>query len=273
MPRSYVTLSPDLVEYADAAADYLKGAGLRVAVEPPSLHFPNTPTMTGTRHSTQYIVEVAPVAEPTKFIDWVHYGRAREKETFIVLVLPGGTNVSMDDLAKLRTLGVGVFTSTTAGLTTLIDAVDVSTTVGLPDLSHEKRALRLLLNPPFQRISGGAVIDGFKDAATVFEGAARDHLKQGVLSTRIRFVTAGGNPRTATGRQISKLTLGQLGGLYGEITAPTQADDLVRRAIESILKDRNDAVHNCNTPAIVRRIKKNVRQHVYAIVNAMREII
>lgn len=272
MARSYVTLSPDLIEYADMAVEYLISQGYKVYVEVSNLYYPNTPTLTGKRGVTEFIIEIAGAVGSVKYLEWLHYGRARGKETYVAVVLPPVATVSADELAKLRAAGIGVCTATATNMSMLVQAVDLSAAVGLPDLGNEKVGLRKLLRPSFQKIADGAIVDGFKDAAGAFENLARSHLQKGIASTRIKLVTQAGKARSLSAAQVTKLTLGQLGVAYGEIVAPTQADDLTRRAIESILKDRNDATHEGGKLAVVRRIKKNTPRHVFAILNAMREI-
>lgn len=272
MPRSYVTLSQDLVEYADLAFDYLTSQGYRVSIEMADLYYPNTPTLTGKSRSVEFVVEVAGAVSGVKYSEWLNYGRARGKETYFAIILPPGTIVSTDDLAKLRVAGVGVGTPSGNALSMLVNVVDLSTAIGLPDLSNEKVTLRKLLRPSFQKISDGSVVDGFKDAAGAFEKLAQSHFKKGVASGRIKLVTQAGKTKVLTAEKIERLTLGQLGAAYAEVVAPTQADDLVRRAIASILKDRNDATHDGAKSSIIRRVKKNTPRHVFAILNAMREI-
>lgn len=273
MTRSYVTISPDLVEYADLAAEYLISQGYKVCVEVGDLYYPNTPTLRGKRGSAEFVIEIAGAVGGVKYLEWLNYGRARGKETYVAVVLPPVATVSADELAKLRAAGIGLCTANAANMSMLVQAVDLSTTIGLPNLANEKVVLRKLLMSSFQKIADGAVVDGFKDAAGAFEKLARTHLQDGVASTRIKLVTKAGKVKSLSSGQIARLTLGQLGVVYGKIVAPTQADDLVRRAIESILKDRNDATHDSGKQAIVRRIKKNTPRHVLAILNAMREII
>lgn len=273
MTRSYVTLSPDLIEYADLAVEYLISQNYKVFVEVGNLYYPNTPTLTGKKGATEFIIEIAGAVGSVKYLEWMHYGRARGKETYVAVVLPPAATVSADELAKLRAAGIGVCTATATSMSMLLQAIDLSTTIGLPDLANEKVVLRKLLRPSFQKIADGAVVDGFKDAAGAFENLARLHLQKGVTSTRIKLVTQAGKARYLSVAQIARLTLGQLGVAYGEIVAPTQTDDLTRRAIASILKDRNDATHEGGKPAVVRRIKKNTPRHVFAILNAMRELL
>jgi hypothetical protein len=273
MARSYVTLSPDLVEYADVAVGYLNSRGYRVSVEVGNLYYPNTPTLMGKKGATEFIIEVAGTVGSVKYLEWLHYGRARGKETYVAVVLPPVATVSADELAKLRAAGMGVCTASATDISMLVQAVDLSTAIWTPDLGSEKAGLRKLLRPAFQKIADGAVVDGFKDAAGAFENLARSHLQKGVASTRIKLVTRAGKARSLTAAQIAKLTLGQLGVAYGEIVAPTQADDLTRRAIASFLQDRNDATHEGGKPAVVRRVKKNTPRHVFAILNAMRELL
>lgn len=272
MPQSYVTLAPELVEAADAAFEHFQNEGYRVFIEQGDLYYPNTPTLVCKRRTTEHIIEVASSVDNGRFQDWVHYGRARGKETFVWLVLPQGLEASVGELAALRAKGIGVCSADAGGLTVFVEASDVSTSVGLPDLARERPLVRKLLKASFKRISDGATVDGFKDAAGVFEEKARAHLLAGVRSTRISFVTTKGKPRVVTEERIMRMTLGQLGGAFSEIVAPTQADDLTRRAIESILKDRNDVTHNGTNAAVVRRVKRNVARHVFAILNALREI-
>lgn len=273
MARSYVTLSPDLIEYADIAVDYLISRGYRVSVEVGNLYYPNTPTLMGKKGATEFIIEIAGAVGSVKYLEWLHYGRARGKETYVAIVLPPVATVSADELAKLRAAGIGVCTATATNMSMSVQAVDLSTAIGLPDLGREKVALRKLLGPSFQKISDGAIIDGFKDAAGAFENLARQHLQKGIASTRIKLVTQAGKARSLSDAQIARFTLGQLGVAYSEIVAPTQTDDLTRRAIASILKDRNDATHDGGKSAVVRRIKKNTPRHVFAILNAMRELL
>lgn len=272
MARTYVTISPALVEYADAAAEYLEDDGYRVFIEPAGLYFPNSPTMLGKRGQVERVVEVATSVASVNTDEWVRYARARGKETYIAVVLPHGAAVAADALAVLREKGVGICQARVDGLDVIVEPRDVSADIGLPNLDKEKPKVRKELKPSFKKISDGAVVDGFKDACVCLEEAARKHLNEGLVSSRIKLVTTKGKARTLTPEQVEKLTLGQLGIAFSEIVAQTQVDDLVRRAIDSVLNDRNDANHRGARPVVVRRIKRNTPKHAFAILNALREI-
>ena len=68
------------------------------------------------------------------------------------------------------------------------------------------------------------------------------------------------------------MTLGMLKDVYGQIVAPTGTDDLTRRALESVLRDRNDATHKSSDRNVTRRIRKNAPKHLFVFLNAVRAL-
>lgn len=271
MAGTYLTISPDLVEHADRFAEHLRMDGVRVRIEPSEVAFPSTPTLAGSRGSMRHYVEVASSCRIQALKEWHGYARTRQHETFVTLLVPAGTDVKADALVELRSLGVGLSYSSAAGLQEIIAARDLGLPLSLPLLDQQPTAIQKLLRPIYRKFDRGDWADGFKDACQLVEDLARERFIADHTSGRIQLVR-NNKPRVVKKADAERLTLGQLAQTHGEIVAPNNADIVIAKALSAINPDRVGAVHRGNDTRTRAKLRKNVSQHMWTVVNALRSL-
>lgn len=275
MPRTYATLSLDLVEHAESFFAFLRAKGLRVAVEPSDLHFPNTPTLLGSRGGMEYIVEVRDV-RPKLMLDavkpWLNYARARGRETYVALVLPSTAALPALVITAAKDLGIGVFTTDNGKALEIAKPRDLTANIGVPELANERAVIRKLLRDCFSKVADGQIVDGFRDASSVLEKASKEHVRHGISAKRLTFIDSSGTAVTYSAAKIRKKTLGQTKDVFEQIVAPNHQDTVALNAMKSILDDRNAATHDGTNATVVRRIKRNTGRHLLAILNAIKAL-
>ena len=104
----------------------------------------------------------------------------------------------------------------------------------------------------------------------MFEKAAKKYLKKWVKTGRVRFVAKKGIV-TYNGKKIDRFTLGQLGHAFDSIQAQNSSDRAIKRAIDSILKDRNNLTHDKWSLRTEKRLRGNVGHHMWIITQALAE--
>jgi hypothetical protein len=175
-------------------------------------------------------------------------------------------------LASLRELGVGVYISDGDALTEIVAPKDLSMNLSLPDLSGEKRALKVVLAPAYAKFERGDWADGFKDACQLLEALARRALVNSIRGSSVSF-TKNGAPKVYNEAQVKRQTLGQLSHSYAEIVLPTAQQQIVARALQELNPDRVGAVHQTNDGRVRRRLRGKVGVHMWMVVKGLRALV
>src|SRR5437016_3062497 len=105
--RAFQTIPDELLEVADAAAEYFDSVGYTVRVEAADLGFPSTPALLCSRQRTRLVVEVDNTVRVPRIEDWAAYGRSAGQDFRVVLCLPREQCLASDGETHLRRLGIG----------------------------------------------------------------------------------------------------------------------------------------------------------------------
>src|SRR6266481_6802152 len=95
--RSYNTVPIDLVECADAVADYFSARGHIVKVENLALGYPNTPTFECKRGATTTFIEIHHDLQKQRIVDWVNYAHSCSRDKRVAIGVPES---SAEQMAK-----------------------------------------------------------------------------------------------------------------------------------------------------------------------------
>lgn len=274
MALKFVTISADLLEYAELAAAAARQDGYRLVAEPAGAYFPVTPTILGSAAQRELIVEVVSRVSFAASRRWLAYGRAQRKETRVLIVSPPQKkNIPVAEIEKFQAAGIGLSIGNDGHLVSLVQPRDLATQIVCPDISTDSKKVKKKLAPCFGKIDRGDIVDGFKDAAVVVESAARRHLVEGVKSGRIKFASASGKPIVYAVKDINKGTMGWLRDRFGEIVKPNEADKVAFQAFAAVVPDRNLASHNEMTAAQRRAVHARVAKHLLVLHQAARKLI
>jgi hypothetical protein len=269
-PLEFQTIPSDLVEAAQATVREFRGRGYRIRAEPRELRYPFTPTMVCQRDHTTVIVEVDSAPPEKRLRDWRAFCRSCDRDTRIALVLPPTVALSPSELARLREDGIGVYSATGASsLTESAPPQDLALNLALPELSAQSAVVRKLLGAAYDQFERSQWREGFGEACQVLESEARRYLVRHFKSTRIR-ILRNGRPQTLTRKQVESMTLGQIKDTFERIISPSQTDSQIAQALKSLNPDRIAEAHLKNKAATERRLRKNVGQHMWVVMNLLR---
>ncbi|MGQ0613786.1 MAG: hypothetical protein ACT4PV_08625 [Planctomycetaceae bacterium] len=269
----FETVPNDLFGAAQTAARYFHEKGYKLKVEPRELRFPTTPTMVCKRVHTTVIVEVDSKPPEQRLKDWRAFCRSCDRDTRIALVLPSTTVLSANDLAKLGQDGIGVYSQTAAtGLTEITQPQDLALNLVLPELSEHPVRVRAVLGAAYDQFTRSHWREGFGDACQVLEAEAKLYLVRGFKSTRIK-ILKGGRPQILTKKQVESMTLGKIKSTFEMIISPSQTDSQIAQALKALNPDRIGEAHRKAMAVTERRLRRNVGQHMWAVVNLLRLLV
>lgn len=273
MALTFVTLGEDLLEHANAAADFLKNSGLKVSAEKDDGSYPVTPTLVGQNGVRYHFVEVFSSLKNLSGVErWVAFCKSRSNETCYSIVVDSLKNMKADLVAKIADLGVGLYTLDGGKFKELVSPKDLAMSLSLPPLAGEKRSVQKCLSPIYSKFDRGSWFDGFKDACQLLEDLARKRLVDRIKKAQVQF-SKSGVAKVYTVAQINKQTQGQLAHTYKEIVLPDGTDVAITRILSHINKDRVGAVHKTNDAKTKARIRKNVGTHMWMLVNGIKVLL
>jgi len=274
MPHPKFRTVPDnLLEYALKALVYFdQSRGYSISVEKSVLGFPYTPTFTCKRRQTLMIVEVYERISEEKINSWVGYARSSGQDTQIAICVPSSSPLTQDEEYKLRALGVGLYSVEEKNVIERITPRDLGLAIQLPSLASLSRSLRPLLGSAYEQFERAQWREGFEDACQALENQARQYLKTGCKTGRIKLLTNKGS-KTLKPRQIDKMTMGQLAKVFTWIQNQNHPDSVIGQALKRINKDRIGVAHHKSKPRTEKRLRANVGKHMWTIIAAMKEMV
>jgi hypothetical protein len=270
--RDFLTVSDELVAFADKLATHFEGYGYTVAIEKQSLEYPYTPTMVCKRGSMTVIVEVA-AGMSDRIREWVAYGRSCASDTRVALGTPGGPPLSTGDHTLLRELGAGLYIDSQSGIAEMVNHTDLAVNIGLPDLSQYPPRVRRALGGSFEQISRGNWREGFEDGCVALEDEARKYLKRHVATGRIALVTPTGRVVTPTAARTERMTLGLLKDAFLAIQNPNLSDSKIAAALRKLNPDRIRVAHKKRSRQAEQALRRNVGRQVWLLVAALKELL
>lgn len=274
MALKFTTISDELAEYAELAANQARAEGYRLHVEPIGDYFPVSPTIQGVAAQRELIIEAVAKVSFGSSRKWLAYGRAQGKETKVQIVSPPQKkSVAIDEIEKFQAAGIGLSVGNAGHLVHLVNPRDLSTQIVCPDLSGNSLRVQKKLRPCFAKIERGDIVDGFKDVAVIVEVAARKHLLDSVKSGRVTFASATGKSISYAVKDIKRGTMGWLRDRFGEIVKPNGVDNVILQAFSAVTPDRNMASHDDLTVTKKRALHARVAKHLLVLHKAARELL
>ena len=264
------TVSDELIECVSQFVADLRDRGYRVKIEPSEIGFPNTPTLVATRQATTLIIEVDNKPKKARLQAWVRFAKSRPKDTRVAFVTDKQLIGNDEDFLRNESIGLQVLRN--GMFIEQIPAADLAVNLSLPDRTSLPRKVKVLLSQAYEQFAGSYWREGFEEACKVLEVEARKYLKKHWRSGRIIVLKPNGQPRALTGRAIDKMTMGQLAKTFEQFQRPNQADSLIGEGLKKINTDRIGVVHTKNKRSTESRLRKNVAQHMWTIVAALKTI-
>ena len=102
---------------------------------------------------------------------------------------------------------------------------------------------------------------------------ARKYLKDGISRDRITIGNRVGNPLDVKPQKIDAMTMGDLATAFGNIIIQNYSDRVIAQALATLNKDRINVVHRKGKATTEARLRKNVGQHMWIVVTALKELL
>lgn len=235
----FASLPVDLHGAAIAYGEWLANRGFVIDVEPFDLDFPNTPVFASRSSQANHFFEVSSSPDLTRAEDWLKYGRASSEETRYTVAVTD-SNIESRALARLKSMGIGVDLIEGITVVTIAPPHDLAINMGFPSLKGPQvrafRSSRDLLDQ-------GHWQESFEDACVTLEMEARSHLARGIATGKYTFVSAKGTSVSYDADAVGKMTLGQLGKVYGEVANPAMLETRLTQSITRVNANRVTVAH------------------------------
>jgi len=268
---TFQTVIDDLIPCALAVVTHLRAHGYKVKIEVPDYAAPFTPTMTATRGSTWLHLEVVGSVDVERLREWVAYGKSVSRDTRLAVCVPSVPDVPSAVILTLRRIGVGLLVFDGETVVESLQAIDLAMNVELPRLSKQPQQVRELLGHAYEQFDRGEWREGFENACNALEEESRKYLLRWSKTGRIKVITPRGSAQLTT-RAIKRLTLGQLANAFKNILAPTSLDVIIEQALTRINPDRIERTHRRHQKRTEERLRRNVGQHMWQIVNVLKRL-
>jgi|SRR5579884_699313 len=269
MPRTeFETVPDELLELAELTVKHFRAAGYQVTIERSDLGYPYTPTLICKRATTTTIVEVDSRLRYKRVAEWLAYGHSCTRDTRFALVLPTLGEEANRHVAELAEKGVGLYNVIDDRLIEVMAPRDLGVNIELPPLPSR---LRPVLASAYEHFRHARWREGFSDACQALEDESRTYLKKHSRTGRIQIMRASG-AATLSSAKINRMTLGQLALTFSEIQVQNRTDAIIARSLASINRDRVGVTHFRGKRNVVERLRRNVGQHLWTIVAALRAI-
>jgi hypothetical protein len=273
--RTYLTLALELEEYAERVATELEDHGYTVKAEKDELGFPGTPTLLAKRERTTLVIELVIEVTSSNFIQrldsWTRFGKSCGYDLRVVICSPENFQPSPKEQQQIRAKGCGLWTISLSGVTTVIPPHDLAINIVLPERRSLPPRLRTLLGTAYEQFDQTSWREGFDEACKVLEIEARRYLRHWIRTGRIQLMTTKG-PRTLTGAQVDKLTMGALAKVFRQIVAKTRIDSQIEKALTAINADRVLRTHHKHKKITESSLRINVGRHMWVIIETLKLI-
>jgi len=269
----YRTVPEELLEYAEVGANYFANLGYTVKPEHLEIAFPYRPTWHCKRSSTTLLAELDFEIRLDRLEDWSRYGRSCTRDTRVGLLIPSDAARTGNDDISLRELGVGLYIVAGDRVMEAIAPHDLAVNVVLPDIAKLPPRMRKILGPVYEQFGRSQWREGFEDACQAVESMARKYLKDGISRDRITIGNRVGNPLDVKPQKIDAMTMGDLATAFGNIIIQNYSDRVIAQALATLNKDRINVVHRKGKATTEARLRKNVGQHMWIVVTALKELL
>ena len=267
----FLTVPDELLEAADAAVDYFKHRGYRIAIEKREPGFPFVPAIVGKRRPSTVIVEVASDFSDERMQQWCRFGRSCSADTQVCLVVPTNSP-ALAKLEMIRAARVGLYVvNQNRSINEIIPPHDLAMIMELPPLYQARPPIRRALGPAYEQIDRGQWREAFETACVALEFELRKYLWHSLHVKRLIIVNKAGVARQFSKQQITRATLGRVAVLLNSATPHNQIDSLLDTNIPLINRHRIDVAHyKFRREAALRR---HVGRHMWSIFQCLDEML
>lgn len=204
-----------------------------------------------------------------KLEEWARYAKAQSHDTRIAAAVPASCDLS-PYVARLSTLGVGLYVCGNDGMQEILEPIDQAFQTGIPSLRGQPHRVQKALGSSIEKCRRGHMFDGFEEGCVALEVAARKHLAASITAGRIVITSRRGVTTTAS--DVLSMSMGQLKDIYARIPTPTHGEQTVAAVLKTINQDRITIAHYRDDATRIGRLRKNLGNHLWLILSAMREI-
>lgn len=276
MAREFLTVAEELLDVAERLVDHFEGDGYTVAVEDQSRpDYPYMPTIRCKRQSTTLFIEVVDAPPSKEHVrEWHAYCSSQSRDSRYAIGVRLGDQIAAEDLASLRSGGVGVFAVDDGySVIELANPHDLALNLNPPTLTAYPNRVRKALGPAWEDFRRGNWREGFDSACIALETEVRKYLKRHIRSGRLTFQTPAGRPKTYSDAAIDRMTMGQLKDTLSLVIKPNHADSMLLRVLTDLNPDRILVAHRRGESAAETRLRRKVPRHLWSIARGVEQAI
>ncbi len=266
--HKFLTVMGELLDTARAMAEHFETHGHKVQAEPREVMYPLTPTLRATRGQSTRIIEVGDKINTVNVKKWIAYCKSCGKDTRFAICVPSMDELDPKKLKLLQSEGVGLFEVTADNVNEIFSPKDLAMKVELPSLKGLKKGVRISLGPAWEDFRNKGWDEGFENACKALEKDARKYLARW-NGQRINILSQSGQVRSLSASQIEKMPMGALAQAYARINTPDARDNKIGQVLAMVNEDRIKIAHKKKR---WESIRSRVGNHMYAILNAVKEI-
>jgi hypothetical protein len=272
MPE-FITLPDDAASKLQTVANLLwsdlRRRGYRTSVEPNRIELPATPTILARRqHQTNYFIVRQSIIQ-SEVDQWLRFAQSCTRDTRVVLCCPANAQISPAQLARLRSVGIGLWLATDQNeLQYLYEGRDLAFHAVAPERTSLKPKVRVLLGESLDRLERGDWRAGFEDACVVLEEECRSYLLRRRRLNRVKY-KSGGHVRVPTEIQIKRMPLGAMKDIFCKMISQNQIESSLCAALTTLNPDRIRRVHRRSERRTEEALRRRVGTHFWLINNAL----
>ena len=270
---TFITVPDSAQIVAHACAARLKANGHTIKIEYSDESLPETATVyvKDGRDRTFYIVDSC--IDTDRLVLWSGFGRSASSSTQVVLCVSENVSCDATVLAKIKKLGIGFQTVSSAGVVAEVAApADLSMHVELPPLKRHRPAMRRKLAKVHSKFEQGDWKDGFEKACKIIEHSARGYLTKYAKAGWVQVVGKKGVAKTISSKDVQGMPLGALKDIFCGKLMPTHLDSLLCAGLKKLNVDRINVAHDKLNAQTERRLRQNVGKHMWTIDNLLLKI-
>jgi hypothetical protein len=270
--QGFITLPEKLWSLAERVKLDLRNRGYTIRIEPNDVSLPGTPAFLARRDHERLYILVTEKVNPQDMDRWVRYCQSCSGDTRVAMCLEAIENVSQAEVAKFRSIGIGLVGQLEGNLNWPAPAIDLAFRAQLPDRKDLKPAVRRLLGEALDRFDQRDWRMGFESACLVLEDESREYLLKNVALGRVSYTNPQGRVVSPSKAHIRKMTLGALTIVFCNLMRQNQIEARVCAALDSLNPNRIRRIHKGRKKVAESVLRRNVGVQMWSIINALSEL-
>ncbi len=272
MALTFITLPEELLPTGEIATKVLNERGFKVKIEESTLEYPSTPTICAKRGVSTHFIFVVDRFDRPELESWISFCRSCDEDVRIALYTPKLENLGMRCLKFCQKWGIGIYTLEGDDFKMMVNEIDLAFQGELPDRKSLGTPTQRLLGSAYDEYSRGNWREGFGKAVEVLEEQSRKYLRKEAKGGMCKY-QAGKKVKILAASEVNKMSLGAIKDVVCGITPQNSLNANLCSALRKLNPTRIAKVHNPNSTATEKNLRKRVGRDMWLIVNMVKQLV